>query len=222
MGILFVLVAVVGVVSWGIVKSDELSGLGRRVKAGSLRHPHGKLEQVYCEHPPVRRPFAARLRSVLPVVALPLVVAISLGALALEHAGVLVGVMAVDFLSSGAGVLLVAGECLLRLAKPAQSFANYIVLLVAGIVAATALGALVLAVGGHDFTVGFEAAYLLANAAGFAVGCSAALMEEPVRFERRFEDGAESSVKISPRSAAYRAYEALRVDERAWNAGRKE
>ena len=134
------------------------------------------------------------------------------------------GVVAVDFLSSGAGVLLVAGECLLRLAKPAQSFANYIVLLVAGIVAATVFGVPVLAVGGHDFTVGFEAAYLLANAVGFAVGCSAAaaLMEEPVRFERRFEDGAESSVKISPRSAAYRAYEALMVDERAWNAGRKE
>ena len=224
MGILFVFVAVVGVVSWGIVKSDELSGLGRRVKAGSLRHPHGKLEQVYCEHPPVRRPFSARLRSVLPVITLPLGVFMWLGALALEHAGVLFGVVAVDFLSSGAGVLLVAGECLLRLAKPTQSVANYIVLLVAGIVAATALGALVLAVGGHDFTVGLEAAYLLANAAGFAVGCSAAaaLMEEPVRFERRFEDGMESSVKISPRSAAYRAYEALRVDERAWNAGRKE
>lgn len=224
MGILFILVAVIGVVSWGIVKSDELSGLGRQVKAGSLRHPHGRLEQVYCEHPPVRRPFAARLRSVLPVVTLPLVVVISLGALALEHAGVLFGVVAVDFLSSGAGVLLVAGECLLRLAKPAQSFANYIVLLVAGIVAATVFGVPVLAVGGHDFTVGFEAAYLLANAAGFAVGCSAAaaLMEEPVRFERRFEDGSESSVKISPRSAAYRAYEVLMVDERAWNAGRKE
>ena len=132
MGILFILVAVIGIVSWGIVKSDELSGLGRRVKAGSLRHPHGRLEQVYCEHPPVRRPFAARLRSVLPVVTVPLVVVISLGALALEHAGVLFGVVAVDFLSSGAGVLLVAGECLLRLAKPAQSFANYIVLLVAG------------------------------------------------------------------------------------------
>ena len=87
MGILFVFVAVVGVVSWGIVKSDELSGLGRRVKAGSLRHPHGKLEQVYCEHPPVRRPFSARLRSVLPVITLPLVVVMSLGALALEHLG---------------------------------------------------------------------------------------------------------------------------------------
>ena len=183
MGILFILVAVIGIVSWGIVKSDELSGLGRQVKAGSLRHPHGRLEQVYCEHPPVCRPFTARLRSVLPVVTLPLVVVISLGALALEHAGVLFGIVAVDFLSSGAGVLLVAGECLLRLAKPAQSFANYIVLLVAGIVAATVLGVPVLAVGGHDFTVGFEAAYLLANAAGFAVGCSAAaaLMEQEAR-----------------------------------------
>lgn len=224
MGVLFALVAVVGIVSWGIVKSDELSGLGRQVKAGSLRHPHGKLEQVYCEHLPVRRPFAARLRSVLPVITLPLVVVVSLGALALEHAGVFFGVVAVDFLSSGAGVLLVAGECLLRLAKPAQSFASYIILLVAGLVAATVLGALVLAVGGNNLTVVLEAAYLLANAAGFAAGCSvaAALMEEPVRFERRFEDGAESPVKISPRSAAYRAYEALMVDERAWNAGRKE
>ncbi|MFR3272455.1 MAG: hypothetical protein ACLTQI_00455 [Slackia sp.] len=224
MGILFILVAVIGIVSWGIVKSDELSGLGRQVKADSLRHPHGRLEQVYCEHPPVRRPFAARLRSV-PCRYGPAGCRQSYrGRFGFEHAGVLFGVVAVDFLSSGAGVLLVAGECLLRLAKPAQSFANYIVLLVAGIVAATVFGVSVLAVGGHDFTVGFEAAYLLANAAGYAVGCSAAaaLMEEPVRFERRFEDGAESSVKISPRSAAYRAYGALMVDERAWNAGRKE
>lgn len=224
MGVLFTAVLVIGAISWAIVKSDELSGLGRQVRAGSLRHPHGRLVQVYCENLPERETFSSRLRSVLPVITVPLVVAISILAMVLEHAGVVFGVVAVDFLSSGAGVLLVAGECLLRLPKPAQGFTNYIVLLVVGILAATALGTLVLAVGGSGFSIGLEAAYLVANAAGFALGCSvcAALVEEPVRFERRFEDGAESSVKVSPRSAAYRAYEPLMVDKHAWNAGRKE
>ena len=43
MQIIIAAVVLVALVAWIVVKNDEMSGLGRNVKAGSLRHPHGKL-----------------------------------------------------------------------------------------------------------------------------------------------------------------------------------
>ena len=43
MQIIIAAVVLVALIAWIVVKNDEMSGLGRNVKAGSLRHPHGKL-----------------------------------------------------------------------------------------------------------------------------------------------------------------------------------
>ena len=43
MQIIVVAVVLVALIAWIVVKNDEMSGLGRNVKAGTLRHPHGKL-----------------------------------------------------------------------------------------------------------------------------------------------------------------------------------
>ena len=43
MQIIIAAVVLVALIAWIVVKNDEMSGLGRNVKVGSLRHPHGKL-----------------------------------------------------------------------------------------------------------------------------------------------------------------------------------
>ena len=43
MQIIIAAVMLVALIAWIVVKNDEMSGLGRNVKTGSLRHPHGKL-----------------------------------------------------------------------------------------------------------------------------------------------------------------------------------
>ena len=46
MGILIAVVCIAGVLGWVIVKNDELAGLGRTVRPGSFRSPHGRLVHV--------------------------------------------------------------------------------------------------------------------------------------------------------------------------------
>lgn len=222
MTVLFGIVLAVGVLSWAIVKSDELSGLGRSVKPGSFRHPHGRLEATYCAALPERVPYAERLKRAVPWVTTLVSFVLAAVALFMESNGSVPAVVAVDLLVAGGAVLLIAGECLLRLPKESQTFTAYVVVAVAGLLIATVCA---LAVGLAGLTgLAGAAAAVVANIVGSAVGCAlaSAAVEQKVRFSRRFEDGAESDITVSPRSAAFHAYRELLVDEAAWKRGHRE
>lgn len=222
MAVLFGIVAIVGIASWAIVKADELSGLGRAARRGSLRHPHGRLVATYCESLPEEASYRARLAGRMPVVTAVLAAAAAVAALAMEANGMVAGVVAADALMAGLAVVPVAGECVLRLPKPAQKFSSFVVIAFAGLVVATACSMAVAALGASGAGLVAVAARVLASVAGGVAGCAlaAAAVREQVAFERRFEDGSESRIAVSPSSAAYKAYRALMADAKAWESGR--
>lgn len=224
MAVLFVVVAVVGLLSWGIVKSDELSGLGRNVRMGSLRHPHGRLVAVHGERIADDARYVDRVLRRVPVVTSLIALVAAVAGLVMEANGMRAGVVLVDLMMSGVVVVLFAGECILRLPKESQKFSVFVAVSFAGLLLATAcdMGALALGAGADGFIV--IASRTVSSVAGCALGCAlaAAAVREQARFERRFEDGYESAIAVSPRSAAYKAYRGLAVGKKAWESGRKQ
>ncbi|MDO5041909.1 MAG: hypothetical protein Q4D92_00145 [Slackia sp.] len=224
MAVLFGIVAIVGVLSWAIVKSDEMSGMGRKVVRGSFRHPHGRLVAVHCDSMPEESLYRHRLLKRVPVITSIIALLVAAAGLVMEANGVVTGVVIVDVLMSGVPVVLLAGECILRLPKPSQKFSVYILVAFAGLLLATACSMLASALGGSEPDFLVTVSRTVSSVAGCALGCAlaAAAVRELAVFKRRFEDGYESQIALSPHAAVYKAYRELMVGKKAWESGRKE
>ncbi len=228
------IVVIAGVVGWVLVKNDELSGLGRNVRPGSFRSPHGRLVHVkpLGELPKAER-WSARLRKSFPWVSMAALYALAaLGALlgripAAQGAGAVV----LDFLRTPVPALVVAGEALFRGGEGTRHLATYIVAVVGALIgqlllflpaflaiwAASAAGVIGDAIVPVDLP---SWAFFVLSFAGFALGAALVLARTGrlVRFRRRFADGSESEIEVSTNSVAYGAYREL-ADERR-GAGR--
>lgn len=223
MAVLFGIVALVGVFSWAIVKNDELSGLGRNVTYKTFRHPHGRLVATRCESIPESVPYKLRLMRVLPLVTFVAMDIVAIAALVMEYNGIVAGVIVVDVLMAGLAVLPIAFECMLRMPKNSQRFSTFVLVVLAGLVLATACGVFAKFLCGNGPDILVTASVVISSIAGCALGCAlaAAAIREPVRFSRRFEDGYESDIVIAAHGSLFRAYRALRVGKKAWESGRK-
>lgn len=223
MAVLFGIVAVVGVISWAIVKSDELSGIGRSVKKGSFRHPHGRLVATHCESVAGHIPYGTRLLKRVPVFTSLITLAAAVVGLVMEANGIVAGVVIVDVVASGVAVVLMAGECILRLEKGMQRFSVFIVIVFAGLLLATACSMFATAMGGGADSFIVVVSRTISSVAGCALGCAlaAGAFREPARFKRRFEDGYENEIAVSPHSAVYKAYREFMVGRKAWESGRR-
>lgn len=224
MAVLFGIVAIVGVISWAIVKSDELSGIGRSVKKGSFRHPHGRLVATHCESVAEHIPYGIRLLKRVPVFTSLVTLAAAVVGLVMEANGIVAGVVIVDVVASGVAVVLMAGECILRLAKGMQRFSTFIVIVFAGLLLATACSMFATAMGGGADSFIVVVSRTISSVAGCALGCAlaAGAFREPARFKRRFEDGYENEIAVSPHSAVYKAYREFAVGKKAWESGRRQ
>ena len=77
MQIIVVAVAIIPLVAWTVVKNDEMSGLGRNVKAGTLRHPHGKLVRAKATTViPEEAPLANRIKRSMPFISSVAIIAV--------------------------------------------------------------------------------------------------------------------------------------------------
>lgn len=223
MAVLFGVVALAGVFSWVIVKNDELSGLGKNVRLGTFRHPHGRLMETHCENVPENVPYKMRLMRVLPLVTFVVMDIVAIAALVMEYNGILAGVVIVDILMAGLAAVPIAFECMLRMPKASQRFSSFVLVMLAGLVLATACGMFSKFLCGNGPDILVTASVVISGIAGCALGCAfaAAAVREPARFSRRFEDGYESDIVIPAHGSLFRAYRALRVGNKAWESGRK-
>lgn len=207
MEIFFAVVVVVSIAAWGIVRSDELSGLGRSVRMGSFRHPHGRLVAVSCEGAlPEKEPWARRFRRFVPwVTAAIILVASAVGVLANQV--LLVQMVAGSVLSPA----MVAFEGMLRQGDDKRRFAAFMAALIfgmaAGMIAVVPLTLLRMA--GVELAMPLLVFLRIAlSVVGYAVGAAAAMaaLGARVKFLRTFEDGVQNSVEVSTNSAAYGAF----------------
>lgn len=77
MQIIVVAVVIIALVAWAVVKNDEMSGLGRNVKAGTLRHPHGKLVRAKATTViPEEAPLANRIKRSMPFISSVAIIAV--------------------------------------------------------------------------------------------------------------------------------------------------
>lgn len=226
MGALLAVVVVAGVAGWVIVKNDELSGIGRNVRPGSFRSPHGRLVHVKALGPlPPRVPFRFLVRESFPLVSC--LCAFALGVLALllpripgaaDAASVLLRA-----LSTPLPAVVIAAEALFRSREGKRLVSAYIIALagafmmqllcflvpVAIVWAAQAAGA-----GQIPPEVAIAAPFLISPFA-FALGSAvaAARTGRMVKFRRRFADGSENEIEVSTNGVAYGAYRALMEQE---------
>lgn len=215
MQIIVVAVVIIALVAWVVVKNDEMSGLGRDVKAGTLRHPHGKL--VYAKATtaiPEEVPLANRIKRSMPFISSVAIIAVCVvlyacNFTALGHSSSqLLGMIS----STGVVALIIAAEATLRAPEDARTFWTYVYALVAGVVCALVVWECIAAVVSLSFNQ--ESTLLVYGIVTcicymFGSGACVALLPSKVTFERTFEDGAKRSITVSTRSAAYSAYVAM-------------
>ena len=80
MQIIVVAIVLVALIAWIVVKNDEMSGLGRNVKAGTLRHPHGKLVRAKATTViPEEAPLANRIKRSMPFISSVAIIAVCVG-----------------------------------------------------------------------------------------------------------------------------------------------
>ena len=214
MQIIVVAVVLVALIAWIVVKNDEMSGLGRNVKAGTLRHPHGKLVRAKATTViPEEAPLANRIKRSMPFISSVAIIAVCVvlyvcDFTVLGHSSS----QLLATLSSTGIVALIAAEATLRAAEDARTFWTYVYALVAGVVCALIVWEVVAAVASMSFS---EESTLLVYGIVTCVcymlgsGACVALLPSKVTFERTFEDGAKRSITVSTRSAAYSAYVAM-------------
>lgn len=77
MQIIIAAVVIVALIAWIVVKNDEMSGLGRNVKAGTLRHPHGKLVRAKATTViPEEAPLVNRIKRSMPFISSVAIIAV--------------------------------------------------------------------------------------------------------------------------------------------------
>lgn len=215
MQIIIAAVVLVALIAWIVVKNDEMSGLGRNVKAGSLRDPHGKLVRAKATTAvPDETSLIDRLKRSMPcissfVLTAAFVVLYVCDFTVLGHSS---SQLLAALSSTGIVALIIAAEATLRAAEDARTFWTYVYALVAGVVCALVVWEVVAAVASMSFS---EESTLLVYGIVTCVcymlgsGACVALLPSKVTFERTFEDGAKRSITVSTRSAAYSAYVAM-------------
>lgn len=209
--IVFIVLAVLALIGWVFVKNDELSGLGRNVQAGSLRHPHGKLVSVMPKEAiPKQAPFKDTFLKALPWICALAGIVIVIVANAIGHAA-----FADSIMLSALPPLLLAAESIIRGPQPVRSFTNYMIVLVGSVVVMAIAMSIASAAA---FAVGVTASdiwsmpifeIILVIACGLGAALTVACLPTRVEFERTFEDGAKRSISVSTKSAAYRAFIAI-------------
>ncbi|MEY8562867.1 hypothetical protein AALA21_07390 [Eggerthellaceae bacterium 3-80] len=213
MAIFFGVVVLVGVIAWGIVRTDELSGLGRNASQVSFRNPHGALVSTSCEHLPEKQVFGTSLRQALPWITFAICIIVTLGGALLSVLGtVSVGMALMQIAASVAPALLIAFESYLRIRDKGTSWVLYVLILLGAVVGGALFGMPLFwlftsSLSSADMSVWLNCAYCLVSDFGYTLGAgfAGALIGYRVKFSRTFEDGTTDTVEVSCRSVAYKA-----------------
>lgn len=215
MQIIIAAVVLVALIAWIVVKNDEMSGLGRNVKAGSLRHPHGKLVRAKATTAvPDETPLIDRLKRSMPcispfVLTAACVVLYTCDFTILGHTS---SQLLATLSSTGIVALIIAAEATLRAPEAARTFWTYVYALVAAVLCALVVWECIATAVSLSFNQESTLlVYGIATCICYMLGSGAcvALLPNKVTFERTFEDGAKRSITVSTRSAAYSAYVAM-------------
>ena len=219
MGILIAVVVVAGVLGWIIVKNDELSGLGRNVRPGSFRSPHGKLVHVKpLGELPAEERWSKRFLRCFPLVSSVAVTALACLVLVLQNLSVASPAVEVliDALNTPIPAVVIAGECLLRGKDGIRLLPTFIVALLGAllmqVIVSVPLGCAGWAVESAGIVGAFDAVMaiglLLLSPWAYALGAALVLARtgRMVKFRRRFADGSENDIEVSTNSVAYGAY----------------
>lgn len=215
MQIIVVAVVLVALIAWIVVKNDEMSGLGRNVKAGSLRHPHGKLVRAKATTAvPEEIPLANRIKRSMPFISSVAIIAVCVVLYACNFAvlGHSSSQLLATLSSTGIVALIIAAEATLRAPEAARTFWTYVYALVAGVLCALVAWECIATVASLSFNQESTLlVYGIVTCVCYMLGSGAcvALLPSKVTFERTFEDGAKRSITVSTRSAAYSAYVAM-------------
>lgn len=215
MQIIIAAIVLVALIAWIVVKNDEMSGLGRNVKAGSLRHPHGKLVRAKATTAvPDETPLIDRLKRSMPcissfVLTAACVVLYTCDFTILGHTN---SQLLATLSSTGIVALIIAAEATLRAPEAARTFWTYVYALVAEVLCALVVWECIATAASLSFNQESTLlAYGIVTCICYMLGSGAcvALLPSKVTFERTFEDGAKRSITVSTRSAAYSAYVAM-------------
>lgn len=226
MGILIAVVCIAGVLGWVIVKNDELAGLGRAVRPGSFRSPHGRLVHVKpLGQLPAEERWSRRFTRSFPLVSCIAVFAcalISVGLLQSVPLGA-IGATIQGVLNTPLPAAIITAEALLRSHGGKRLLPTYIIalfgaLLMQGIVlgAFAALGWLASFVADGLGPAISWVGVLFSSPFAFALGAALVVARtgSMVKFRRRFADGSENEIEVSSNSVAYGAFCEL-MDEKA-------
>lgn len=215
MQIIIAAVVLVALIAWIVVKNDEMSGLGRNVKVGSLRHPHGKLVRAKATTAvPDETSLIDRFKRSMPcissfVLTAACVVLYTCDFTILGHTS---SQLLATLSSTGIVALIIAAEATLRAPEAARTFWTYVYALVAGVLCALVVWECIATVASLSFNQESTLlVYGIVTCICYMLGSGAcvALLPSKVTFERTFEDGAKRSITVSTRSAAYSAYVAM-------------
>lgn len=215
MQIIIAAVVLVALIAWIVVKNDEMSGLGRNVKTGSLRHPHGKLVRAKATTAvPDETSLIDRFKRSMPcissfVLTAACVVLYTCDFTILGHTS---SQLLATLSSTGIVALVIATEATLRAPEAARTFWTYVYALVAGVLCALVVWECIATVASLSFNQESTLlVYGIVTCICYMLGSGAcvALLPSKVTFERTFEDGAKRSITVSTRSAAYSAYVAM-------------
>ena len=211
MQIIVAAVVLVALIAWIVVKNDEMSGLGRNVKAGSLRHPHGKLVRAKATTAvPDETPLIDRFKRSMPCISsFVLTAACVVLYTILGHTS---SQLLATLSSTGIVALVIAAEATLRAPEAARTFWTYVYALVAGVLCALVVWECIATAASLSFNQESTLlVYGIVTCICYMLGSGAcvALLPSKVTFDRTFEDGAKRSITVSTRSAAYSAYVAM-------------
>ena len=215
MQIIIAAVVLVALIAWIVVKNDEMSGLGRNVKTGSLRHPHGKLVRAKATTAvPDETSLIDRFKRSMPcissfVLTAACVVLYTCDFTILGHTS---SQLLATLSSTGIVALVIATEATLRAPEAARTFWTYVYALVAGVLCALVVWECIATVASLSFNQESTLlVYGIVTCICYMLGSGAcvALLPSKVTFERTFEDGAKRSITVTTRSAAYSAYVAM-------------
>lgn len=215
MQIIIAAVVLVALIAWIVVKNDEMSGLGRNVKAGSLRHPHGKLVRAKATTAvPDETPLIDRLKRSMPCISSFVLTAACVVLYTCDFTilGQTSSQLLATLSSTGIVALIIAAEATLRAPEAARTFWTYVYALVAGVLCALVVWKCIATAAFLSFNQESTLlVYGIATCICYMLGSGAcvALLPSKVTFERTFEDGAKRSITVSTRSAAYSAYVAM-------------
>lgn len=231
MGILIAVVVIAGVLGWIIVKNDELSGLGRTVRPGSFRSPHGKLVHVKAlGEIPAEEPWSRRFKRAFPLVSCVVFFVLLVVQFAfIQSAAAPDWMRVLDWvLNSPVPAAVIAGEALIRLHDGLRPLPTYVIALLCAFVMQAVLIAVFSVVAWLISLAGLAGAAvalmwtiaMFASPFTFALGAALVVARtgKMVKFRRRFADGFENEIEVSTNSVAYGAYRELMGNKAAGKA----